>query len=272
MPIDTLFPQKLATQLNEEPTEIGKTLDIIKSGDVVARKDVAYLVTRTPAPFHFSKSPTTSYDSTNPNKVICEAKEGVLSVKIFDSTRRVVEALSEVLTTNRISELRECFECQNDVEKRGPWLFYINNVIFTKKCWEDEVQTNVVEWLNFRTFDTDAVTARPTLCVDDKQLGDINITIDRPCLFGHLYNCEHNFVFADARIPTQADTTSKYPAIVYRKLRATRRCSICETNKPIYQVVGDELTPTDPAFLCNECFSLLHPNYDNDNTFKLFKL
>lgn len=87
-------------------------------------------------------------------------------------------------------------------------------------------------------------------------MNDINIRMGYPYVYQHAADCEHIFVFADARLLTKSDTLkrSDYPYILGVHKVNTCRCNICETKISNWIVNGSNRLPHNFAFLCDTCF------------------
>lgn len=76
-----------------------------------------------------------------------------------------------------------------------------------------------------------------------------------PYVFMHQGNCEHLFVFSDARLIQTTDClyTKMYPRLTETPKQVSVLCFLCGTVKPTWFCTNCDRFPQEKVLLCTEC-------------------
>ncbi|EKE41659.1 snRNA activating protein complex subunit, putative [Entamoeba nuttalli P19] len=246
--LDEIFNNKIPVSSDRKPnTQLTYLAEQLFKKQIVVTKEAKNSL-KEPLTFTFSSS----------------LKEGdsIMTIKVFDFSKKNFDCWIEVKTTNTISELRTVIPCLTQKGINDPDFIFINDTFYTSQNNQEQVMYNLVEWREYRNFQYSRFPSHFQCCIEDFELGKINIEIDEPYLYGHLLDCEHIFIISDIRVPLQEDKNGKYPRIIFRKRKEQQRCNICDSRKAEIEVTGDSAGISDPSYYCKECFSLLHNDMD----------
>lgn len=183
-----------------------------------------------------------------------------------------------VLSTQFLSELRDRFQCQIDYIAPGDFsedpntskeirnrdmypsgCFFIEDTFYNdnRAAHSIDYSKPITEWaarkkLNeFKTAD-----------MAQTRFIDLNIKLGQPYVYIHQGNCEHLFLFSDARLLSLDDCwdRTKYP-VIHNVLRPHRvPCRGCNTFTATWMTTRSRRDPEDPCFYCDKC--LLSYHYD----------
>lgn len=221
-PVEELFPDRVP-HLQLPSTHLTAALQRSADRSVIFKREATNRLTQ-PETFHSSHGPEIA---AGKNRV---CRESVITIKIFNHEKHYVELVGEFLSSNRMSDVRQVFTCRNNTTHDSPEFVFIKNTFYTTQPYVQEVQKNLVDWMEFRKMSFEGITSNVRCTGDDPQLGDIEFTIDTPYVFGHMNSCEHIFYVSDVRALTHDDMSKVFPRIVFRKRTHPRRCFICECN------------------------------------------
>ncbi len=94
------------------------------------------------------------------------------------------------------------------------------------------------------------------------QLKDMLVRVGVRYLYAHMNgSCEHYLYFSDIRLYNSAvdeGVTDAYPVLHIQSYNCMRRCCVCEVWSAKFVVYGDRLAESNPSFLCQHCYQMLH--------------
>lgn len=192
----------------------------------------------------------------------------------FTRTRHSVFCYDIVLTgRNTLAQLRDRFVCHNDFDSRTDvshhpdrlptqkakdlfpsGFLFINNVFYVdtrKGCidYSEPIRAWAIKSKlgEFPKKDMCTVT-----------LGELTLKLGYPEVYVHQGNCEHVFIFSEARLLSAADPlrAARYPCSSAIAQNQTTYCTTCAEISAKWIVVGCTRVPFDPSFFCETCFKL----------------
>uniref|UniRef100_A0A0G4HPQ1 snRNA-activating protein complex subunit 3 n=1 Tax=Chromera velia CCMP2878 TaxID=1169474 RepID=A0A0G4HPQ1_9ALVE len=173
----------------------------------------------------------------------------------------------EVLGSQTLADLRDVFECPEDVNwgghtRRQSGLFFLFGAFYADMRKEGAID-----------YSQDLVRALEAAgrghMIKDKFCRHMHETkiADLPFLklyqrgaYLHQGDCEHRVVVEAVRMPTATDCQIRegYPVTTYEALVRKRRCQICKTQAVAKICLDDVWVPFNPSYVCDLCYQLIH--------------
>ncbi|XP_075232368.1 proximal sequence element A Pbp49 [Lycorma delicatula] len=202
-------------------------------------------------PFH------TSPDNYAHKKTLSCSQEIVLTaVDTLDKLRDVIICMEEFGdTSGDVSEMPDApvKVRLKDVYKSG--MFYIGNTFYVDKRYPENLDYSEVirSWAAKRKITMNRVDV-----MEKTKISDLVVRFGYPYLYQHLGNCEHLFIFSDARLLHQNDiqTREQYPLYMSLSVKLAKFCTLCGSNVARWVVTNFEKLTRDPAFVCTLCFKM----------------
>jgi len=187
-----------------------------------------------------------------------------------------------VLSSQYLTELRDRLQCQIDYivpgdfsddpnrpkegrnrDKYPSGCFFIENTFYNdfRAGVAIDYSEPIIQWANERKL-----TEYKKADMAETRFIDLDIRLGQPYVYLHQGNCEHLFVFTDARLlsPDDCFDKTKYP-VVHNVLRIHRlRCRACNTYTATWMTTGSKRDPEDPCFYCDKCLEMFHYDRNGD--------
>lgn len=174
-----------------------------------------------------------------------------------------------VLGSQTLLELCEKIACPTEqlasvggVETGGSSFLYIERTFYTHAAKEgaldysDAIRKHASKWN--AEFDVKDMA--------ETRFQDLALRVGRGVRYVYMHHgaCEHLVHIEDMRLMHPSETLNplEYPLLVQSVKRKWKQCEVCEQRASEWIVHRDELAPTNPCVLCDECYRLLHYTKD----------
>ncbi|XP_043217518.1 snRNA-activating protein complex subunit 3-like isoform X1 [Amphibalanus amphitrite] len=90
------------------------------------------------------------------------------------------------------------------------------------------------------------------------RVSELSVRLGYPYIYVHQGDCRHIMVFSDLRLfrPGVDSVQRCYPrTVAIRRRQEARECHLCDRDIPRWLTMDHELTPTNPTFFCDKCFT-----------------
>ena len=219
--------------------------------------------------------------------------EVVLSVALYPShsTTRIQEFL--VLSTQRLTELKDAFYCLQDqcpVEidtdpsptatqstKNQSGFFFIDDTFYndTRAATNTDYSEAIIKFVEsgVSSFWSTFLPLKKA-SMEETRFQDLTIQVGKKYLFCHRAKCEHIIVFTEIREVSPADDSNanSYPKQIYQSKYRQRKCTICDRSVAKWITSEDTFSIEDPSYYCSECFDMAHKHHNGTLNTTGFKL
>ncbi|XP_017775674.1 PREDICTED: snRNA-activating protein complex subunit 3 [Nicrophorus vespilloides] len=218
-------------------------------------------------------------------------EEVLLTVKVYKSLKiKNVKACQyeiAILSCHSLLDLKNKMLCNSDVgfckEIQHPDETIPGNVkeeypsgfLFIENCFYNITDhSNAIDYSEIiRDWASKCNMVQFTTAVlEETIIKDLKIILGAPYLFQHQGNCEHVFVFSDARLINGKDplSSSVFPYILSENKKYTKLCFICQKIAAKFVVTNCDRLPHKYNLFCKNC--LMSYNYLNGEKIGKFKL
>lgn len=208
-----------------------------------------------------------------------------------NSTEKMRNAFEiEAIGTNTIAEVADKIQCildlglYKEVENTTVDLEQLTNakehypsktIFIDGVFYNDFRSSNAIDYSEIicKWAQDKAIGEFTTAKMDEVLLESLTPRFGYPYVFLHQGNCEHIFVFADARLmsPNDCLISKKYPRILTITRSPSTLCFICAIAKAMWIVLNCDRFPQEKVFLCTECCDCyLYVNGQKACKFKLY--
>ncbi|XP_063728217.1 snRNA-activating protein complex subunit 3-like isoform X2 [Symsagittifera roscoffensis] len=220
-----------------------------------------------------------------------EGPEAVLTIVVLrvdspypEMFRCKVSHEIEVLSSQRLSSLRDFFPCSLDHTHFGEFSSRINTYnraptykskfpsgcFFIEGTFFDDLREpeairlsdTIVKWSEERDRGWKGLNQCPT-SMHLVSFEHLTLQLGKPYLYLHQGTCEHVWMVTSVRLyhPHDMQSYSDYPRVTGVGYFHRRKCLACAQYAASWMLVNDELLPRSPCFLCERCLRELH--YDH---------
>lgn len=210
---------------------------------------------------------------------VVKPDETIFTVKIYEpfkyicGSRKVPKIIEEIqlLGSQKLTVLRDNIQCYV-----GPFLDTSENpdvkysdesvdsgFIFVDDTFYNDYRSpaaldyseEILKWLKEKGHPKEFKTAT----MEDTRIADLRFRLGFPYVYQHYGNCEHLFVFVDARLATETERlNAKLFPVIKRFISKGTYCFICGLNEAVFVVVGSTEHVQDPSFICHQCLTMYH--------------
>lgn len=211
------------------------------------------------------------------NIELVDENEVIITISFYHHIRGHKFREFDVLASQTLSDITDAFNCSSSITsddhdlqlKVCPTIHHVNIqgscYMINGSLYPDvrdgacDYSVNLFEF--YESYKPGILKSEVSINQSDAALGDIKLPIYTPGYFIHHGECEHRIMITRVRTfdkSRDCPYTSCYPIHTFIPRKHTKDCQLCDLNKVDRTIFNSLLLPSNPAYVCNECFGHLN--------------